>query len=270
MGVGETVWLVAVITVIEVGALAVVAVLAGDSLGDLPERRGELVPAGTTAAWSGVFAGAFLVFYAFIGFEDMVNMAEEVKRPRWNMPVGILVSVVLTVAIYVPIGLIGVLSVEPALLAESDTPMATIVGGDSWFADPGLVLVSMLAGVNGALVQIVMAARVSYGMARRGQAPPMFGWVFGPTKTPVFATVVMTGVVLALALYFPLTSLAKATSTIILVVFALVNLALWQLKRREGRGDAEGPRFPDWLPLVGFVACVGVLSYRVWELTIGG
>ena len=118
-GATETTWLVAAITVVEVGALGVVAVMAGDNLADLPERRGELLPDSTSAAWAGVFGGAFLAFYAFIGFEDMVNMAEEVKRPRRNLPIAILASVVITVLIYVPISAIGVFSVDPAELAES-------------------------------------------------------------------------------------------------------------------------------------------------------
>ena len=269
-GVGETVWVVAIITVIEVGALVVVGVMASDSLGDLPERRGELWPSSTTAAWSGVFSAAFLAFYAFIGFEDLVNMAEEVKHPRRTMPVGILISVLVTVSVYVVFATIGVLAVPPGVLADAATPVAEIAGREGWFSDTGLVLVSMLAGVNGALVQIVMASRVSYGMARRGQAPSPFGWVFGPTRTPLLATAVMTAIVLGLALYFPLTTLAKATSTIILLVFALVNLALWRIKGVRPRPRREGVSFPRFVPLLGFVACVAVLAYRVWELSNGG
>ena len=91
-GVGQSVRLVAVITFIEVGALVVVAALAGDSLADLPGRQRELLPDGSWAAWIGVFSGSFLAFYAFVGFEDMVNMAEEVKRPRRNLPIAILLA----------------------------------------------------------------------------------------------------------------------------------------------------------------------------------
>lgn len=160
-GVGQSVRLVAAITIIEVGALVIVAVLAGDSLGDLPDRRRELLPDGSWAAWTGIFSGAFLAFYAFIGFEDMVNMAEEVKRPRRNLPIAILLAVVITGLVYLTISTIAVLAVPPAELAESRTPLAEVVGGEGWFADTGLVFVSILAGVNGALVQIIMASRVS-------------------------------------------------------------------------------------------------------------
>jgi amino acid transporter len=268
-GVGKSVALVAIITVIEVGALVVVAILAGDNLADLPDRGGELFPASTDVAWAGVFAGGFLAFYAFIGFEDMVNMAEEVKRPRRNLPIAILVSVVLTIIIYVLFSTVAVLAVPPEELAESATPIAEVAGGDGWFAGTGLVLVSMLTGINGALVQIIMASRVSYGMAKRGQAPSWFGLVVPVTRTPVFATAVMTGVVLALALYFPLVTLAETTSTMILVVFAFVNLSLWRIKRMERTHDESEVRFPTILPLIGFIASIGVLAYRAWDLSVG-
>jgi amino acid transporter len=266
-GVGKSVTLVAVITVIEVGALLVVGIIASDNLADLPDRGGELFPNATSGAWTGVFAAAFLAFYAFIGFEDMVNMAEEVKRPRRNLPIAILVSLVITIVIYVAFSTVAVLTVAPDQLAESNTPIAAVAGGDGWFADTGLVLVSMLTGINGALVQIVMASRVSYGMAKRGQAPSWFALILPATRTPAFATAVMTAIVLALALFFPLVTLAETTSTIILIVFAFVNLALWRIKRRDDTPDYKGVRFPVWLPLLGFVACAGVLAYRIWDLS---
>jgi amino acid transporter len=77
----------------------------------------------------------------------------------------------------------------------------------------------------------------------------------------------MTAIVLALALFFPLVTLAETTSTIILIVFAFVNLALWRIKRRDDTPDYKGVRFPVWLPLLGFVACAGVLAYRIWDLS---
>jgi amino acid transporter len=268
-GVGKSVGLVAVITVIEVGALVVVAVLAGDSLAELPERRSEFLPDADWSVWTGVFAGSFLAFYAFVGFEDLVNMAEEVKRPRWNVPVAILVSVVVTGVIYMVVSTIAVLSVPPDVIAESNTPLAEVVGGRGWFADTGLVYVSILTGINGALVQIVMATRVSYGMAQRGQAPSRFGVVWPSTQTPVFATVFMTAAVMSLAVFFPLATLARATSTIILIVFALVNLSLWRIKQSDTGREGQGQfRVPIALPLIGFVACAVTLAYRVWDLTI--
>jgi amino acid transporter len=228
-----------------------------------------MVPNVSMGAWTGIFAAAFLAFYAFIGFEDLVNMAEEVKGVRRTLPIAILASVVLTTLLYVMVALVGVLSVPPATLAASSAPIAEIVSGHGWYSATGLRIVSLLAGLNGALVQIVMASRVAYGLAKRGNAPAWLARVNARTRTPLLATTLMTFVVLALALSFGLTTLAKVTSGIILLVYAAVNFSLWQLKRRHPQLSPEGPSFPGWVPLTGAIACTAVLLFQVWLLTFG-
>ncbi|MEA1889365.1 MAG: APC family permease [Pseudomonadota bacterium] len=264
-GIGKSVGLVTVIAIIEVGALIYVIFIAGDSLGQLPYRWQEVMLPGSSIAWLGIFSGAFLGFYAFIGFEDMVNMAEEVKYVRRNLPVAILICIVLTTLIYVVISLVAVLSVSPEVLAGSNTPVAEIVRGQGWYSTTGLGIVSLLTGINGALVQIIMASRVAYGMARRDQAPAWLGEIHPRTQTPLHATGIMTGVVLLLALLFPLTSLALATSSIILIIFAIVNLALWRIKARKPDESKPEIHFPRWLSLAGFLTCVLVLIFQGWE-----
>ena len=263
-GIGESVGVVFVITIIEVGALVAVGTLAGDSLTAIPDRWHELVPSATTEQWTGVLSGSFLAFYAFIGFEDMVNIAEEVKRPRRNLPIAILVSVGAATLLYVWIGTVAVLSVAPAELAAASTPVARIVGDQGWYAIAGIGIVSLLAGVNGALVQIIMAARVAYGMAARDWAPAWFGRIQPTTRTPLLGTAILTIVIAGLALFFPVTTLARATSTIMLVNFTLVNLALWRIKATEPVPPSEGPRLPRWLPLVAAGSCLGLLFFQGW------
>lgn len=269
-GIGASVALVTVITFIEVGALVYIVAIAGGSLEALPERWTELLPRGGGMGWTGVLAGSFLAFYAFIGFEDMVNMAEEVKDPRRALPWAILIGVALTTGLYVVVSTVAVLTAPVSELAASATPMATIVSAAGRRSGVGLGLVSLLAGVNGALVQIIMASRVAYGLARRGQAPAWLGAVHARTRTPHRATALMTIVILALALLFPLTALAKTTSAIILGIFATVNLALWRIKGRDPDKAGEGPRLPRALPLFGFAACVAVLLFQAWTIVMGG
>ncbi|MEA1922122.1 MAG: APC family permease [Pseudomonadota bacterium] len=269
-GIGKSVGLVTTITIIEVGALFYVVFIAGDSLGQLPQRWHEVLAPTSGIAWLGIFSGAFLGFYAFLGFEDMVNMAEEVKDVRRNLPIAILVSIVLTTLIYVVVVLVAILTVSPETLASSNTPIAEIVRGHGWFSVSGLGIVSILTGLNGALVQIIMAARVAYGMAKRNQAPGWLGVISSKTQTPLRATAIMSGVVLLLALFFPMTSLAKATSSVILVVFAIVNLALWLIKGDKNRVDEHGIRFPRWLSLLGFLTCVSVLLFQAWQIVCAG
>lgn len=264
-GISESVGAVFGITVIEVGTLIVVGTLAGDSLATIPTRWPELVPPLQADQWTAILSGATLAFYAFIGFEDMVNIAEEVHRPRRNLPVAILVSVGVTTFLYIWIGLVASLSVAPDDLS-GNTPVARLVSDRGPQLVTSIGLVSILTGVNGALVQIIMSARVAYGMARRGWAHTSFGRINPTTRTPVTGTVVMTGVIVALALVFPLVTLARATSAIMLVNFSLVNLALWRLKGTTLDTVDEGPCFPRWLPLVAATSCIGLLLFQALSM----
>lgn len=265
-GIGESVAVVTVITVVEVGALVYVCGINLDALGDLPARWPELLPTSASGGWLGVFAGAFLAFYAFIGFEDMVNMAEEVKDVRRTMPIAIIAAISLTTVLYVVVILVALLALPPERLIDSATPVAELARGAGWLSGAGLWLVSLMTGLNGALVQIIMASRVAYGMAKRDQAPAWLAAVNPITQTPVRATVLMGGIIAALALYFPLTTLAKATSAIILLIFAGVNLALWLVKGRDPDPGGAGPRYPRWLPLMGFAASLLVVGFQTWLL----
>ena len=116
-----------------------------------------------------------------------------------------------------------------------------------------ITLIGMFAVINGALIQIIMASRVCYGMSRQQWLPSMFGRVNALTRTPLLATAVVSLVVLGLALWFPIETLAKATSYFLLLVFSLVNLSLWRLKR-GGDQPAGILQVPVWVPAAGFIA----------------
>ena len=260
-GVAESVWLATVITIIEVGGLLFVFFVGSHHLSSIPARWPELIPSTSFADWSGIFLGAYIAFYSFVGFEDLVNMAEEVKRPERNLPAAILISLGLTALLYGLVTLVAVLAVPMERLAESKSPLSLIVGEGTTRAKI-IACIGMLAGVNGALVQIVMASRVAYGMAKKGLAPRLFSNVHRSRQTPIEATTAGTLCVLLLALWFPLIWLAKATSTILLIVYALVNLSLLVIKRRHPDPKGEGPRYAIWLPALGFMACVTFLVFH--------
>lgn len=255
-GIGQSVAVIGFITVIEVGALIVVFGLNVEALMDWQPLAGG---ARVHLPLTGVFAGAFLAFYAFVGFEDMVAIAEEVKRPERNMPLGILIAVLFTTAIYLLVGVVAVAGPGPERLASARTPVAELVKGLGGAAPLAIIMVSILTGINGALVQIIMAARVAHGMAGKTGTPRWLGRVERQTLTPVAATAGATAVVLILAWFFPLAILARTTSAIILIVFALVNLSLWRLKAGEGPDRHTGFRVPRSVPAMGLAGCVGVL-----------
>lgn len=260
-GISESATLALVITVIELGGLIAVMAAGSASLVNIPDRWQELVPDTTFAAWSGIFMGAYLAFYSFVGFEDMVNVAEEVKQPTRNLPIAILLSLALTAVIYVVVSLTIVLAVDHDELIASETPLS-LVFGKGTRAAALLTGIAILAGLNGALVQIVMASRVAYGLAQKRAAPLAFAKVSSTTQTPLVATATVTVIVLVLALWLPIVSLAKATSTILLMIYAAVNVSLLVIKIREVAPPAEGPNYPLWLPVAGCCTCIGFLVFH--------
>ena len=256
-GIAESASLAAVLTLIEAAGLFFVIWSGRGALADFPLRWQELVPPLEAGAWLGVLSGAVIAFYAFIGFEDMVNVAEEVRDVKRTLPLAILATLGLTTVIYLLLGVVAVLAVPAADLAASDAPLALIVqrsgGSGAWIS-----IVAILAVLNGALVQLIMASRVLYGLSNRGWLPPLLGRVHPKRRTPVVATALVTLVALGFALALPLETLARATSLVTLVIFALVNLALWRIKAGDPRPEGVMV-FPRWISLCGFLVSGGVL-----------
>lgn len=267
-GITESVVAASVVTVAELGGLVFIIYIASAGLGDLPARWPEFVPPPETGVWQAILLGAFLAFYAFIGFEDMVNVAEEVKDPSRTLPIAILIAIAVSTTLYLVVALVAVLALPPAELADSRAPLALIYERATGKAPTLISLISLFAVVNGALIQIIMSSRVLYGMSREGWLPAALGRVSPVTRTPLPATALITGIVLVLALGLPLVTLAKTTSFIVLIVFALVNLALLRIKRRDPR--PAGVRiFPPGIPFAGFVASSGFVALQVVELLAG-
>jgi len=258
-GISESMWVAAVLTLFEILGLAIVVAVAAPGLAELPARWQELVPAASLQAWQGIALAAFLAFYAFLGFEDMVNVAEEVRAPERAMPVAILIALTVATALYGTVVLVSVLAVAPSALAQSDAPLALVF--EAATGRPPLLIgwIGVLAVLNGALVQMVMGARMLYGMSRRRWLPAALGRVHARTRTPVIATAVVTALVLVLALWVPLVGLAGATSTLVLVVFALVNAALIRLKRALPAPPGVRP-WPPWVPWAGLASTAGLIA----------
>ncbi len=257
-GITQAVWVASVVTALEIAGLLAVTVAAGDSFASLPARWPELRP--EAGDWRPLFAGALLAFYAFLGFEDMVNVAEEVKRVRRTLPLAIGITLVVTTTLYVVVGLACVLTVPPPELRASGAPLALVFERASGASPAAIRLVGIVAMVNGALVQVIMASRVLYGLGRRGALPPRLARVSPRTHTPLLATGAVTLGVAVFALALPLAPLAELTSVLTLVVFALCNLALVLLKRRAP--EAPGMRVPGWVPIVGFLVSAGFLAFE--------
>lgn len=264
-GILESAWAAAIATVIEIAGLVLIIAVASPSLATLPARWPELLPTGNAATWSGIMLGAFLAFYAFIGFEDMANVAEEVEDASRNLPLAILTALVLAAILYLLVALVAVLSLPPAQLAASVAPLALIFEHATGYSPTLIAAISLFAVFNGALIQIIMASRMLYGMSSAGWLPGMFAQVSKHTGTPVIATVAAASGVLIFALALPLATLAKATSTIVLVVFALVNFALIRIKRRDP-APAGAQVYAGWIPWGGLLLSAALLAFHLLTL----
>jgi amino acid transporter len=260
-GIVQSVALAGLFTLLEVSGLLLILWVTSDSLLTLPSRVGEFVPGADWSVWLGIIGGAYLGFYAYVGFEDMVNIAEEVKKPRRNLPIAIISCVLLATVLYVLLAFASLLTLSPAELSVSTAPMADIyqlaTGSNPWF----ISLVSLFAVVNGALIQIIMASRMLYGLSREGWLPEFLGRLHNATRTPVNATALVALIIMIATLWLPIETLAKATTTLLLSVFALVNGALVVVKHRD-KNSAEsepGLRIASFVPVLGALCCTALL-----------
>jgi amino acid transporter len=261
-GIRESIVLAGLLTVVEIGGLLAVVAFGAEHLAALPARIGDMLPE-SIGDWRAIAGAALLAFYAFLGFEDMVNVAEEVRDVRRVMPRAILLTLLVTTLLYALVTTVAVLVIPPRELAASDAPLSLVFarcGGPAGV----LGTIAIFALLNGALIQIVKASRVLFGLAEQGSLPARLATVNAHTRTPLLATVLATGATLLLALGLPLAVLAETTSTITLVVFTLTNLSLWLVKGR----DPSPPGvtiFPRWIPGVGFVVSLGFVALAALE-----
>lgn len=251
VGVLESLALAAVFTAVEIAGLSIV-VWAGFSVPATPDWT-----APEPMILSGLGLGAVLAFFAFIGFEDIVNMAEEVDQPERTLPRAILISLIVTTVIYALVTWAAVRAVPLDRLAGSESPLALVWsetrGGSAAF----LSLIAVFAALNGVLAQIVMASRVLFGLGKRTPALGRFHHASPRFGTPVLATVLIGILVLATALTVPLATLAEVTSAILLGVFALVNLALLVVKQSAPEAAF---RVPVWVPAAGLALSLAALA----------
>lgn len=261
-GIAESVAAAALITVIELGGLIFILFITGNHLADLPVRYAEFVPPAELHIWNGIILGAFLAFYAFIGFEDMVTVAEETKEPMRNVPLAILLALTIATLLYVLVALAAVLALPVDELARTEAPFALLYTQATGQPPTVITIISLFAVVNGALIQNIMASRILYGMSREGWLHESLGRVHPVRRTPLLATALVTLVTLVLALWLPLVTLAKATSFITLVAFSLINLALLRIKHRDPH--PAGMRiYPVWIPWVGFLSSSAFVLYQL-------
>lgn len=261
-GITQSVRVASFFTLLEIFGLCLV-IWVGMDQAPMMRQNIQAIPESTSLfSFVGVFAGAFLAFYAYLGFEDMVNVAEEVKDPQHNMPRAIFLAVIISTLLYGGVATVSVLLVEPQQLAQSEAPLADVYAAATGKSPVIISLIGMFAVVNGALIQLIMASRLLYGMGSRGWLPRWFSKIHPPTRTPVNSTLLVVSLMLVFAIWLPMVTLAEMTSFLIMIVFALINLAL--IKIKEKHPEPEGVRvFSVWIPRLGFATTAVFLFLNI-------
>jgi amino acid transporter len=258
-GVGESLKMNVVLTCVELSGLLIIifigmtAIAAGQ--GDV-SRVLEIKTPGDGSAWFWpVIAATTLAFFAMVGFEDSVNMAEETKDPTRIFPKVLLAGLIFTALIYVLVSISAITLVPPAQLSEGEAPLLKVVeAGAPSFPVGIFAFITMFAVANTALINMLMASRLLYGMGREGVLPAAFGRVHPGRRTPYVAIAFTTLLAFGLITFVgAVPALGGTTALLLLCVFVVVNVAVLVLRRDPVAH--EHFTTPSVLPILGALSC---------------
>jgi len=259
-GIAESVRVNVILTIVEVAGLALIVVIGIAALaqGDAEFGRNLEFKEGESVVFA-IVGGASLAFYALIGFEDSVNVAEETRDPSRVFPRALFGALAIAGVIYLLVTLTASMVVPTADLSASDGPLLEVVRQGP--LDVPLKLfsgIALLAVANGALINMIMASRLVYGMARRGIVPRAFERVLSGRRTPHVAIAFTTLIAVVLISTGDLGTLADTTVVLLLAVFTVVNITALVLRREP----VEHPHFtaPTAMPALGAVVSVALLA----------
>jgi amino acid transporter len=264
-GVGESVKFNVVLTLVELTGLLIVILIGFYAMAD-GNADFSAVTTFDTAEDKSVFiaitAATSLAFFAMVGFEDSVNMAEETKDPVKIFPRIMLTGLGVTGFVYVLVSIAAVSLVPVGTLAESDTPLLEVVetGAPGLPMDDIFPFITMFAVANSALINMLMASRLLYGMAKEEVLPRPLSAVHPNRRTPwvsiVFTTLIAFGLIIAVTRFMgddAIAVLGGTTALLLLGVFTLVNVSVLVLRRRPV--GHKHFRAPTLLPYLGAASC---------------
>ena len=257
-GVGESVKANVVLTCVELTGLLIIIFIGlwAISLGQGDVSRVvQFKPSGDGSMLWPVIAATTLAFFAMVGFEDSVNMAEETEDPTRTFPKILLFGLFITGLIYVLVSISAITLVPPEQLGEGETPLLKVVqAGAPNFPVEIFGFITMFAVANSALINMLMASRLVYGMSRERVLPTVLGKVHQTRRTPYIAIAFTTLLAFALITFVgEVPALGGTTALLLLCVFTVVNVAVLVL--RKDRVGHEHFHTPTFLPVLGAVCC---------------
>lgn len=265
-GITESVTVNAVFTLIElfglllIVAIGVAAVIGGtgDPSRAMQFQEGASIPLA-------ILAGAGLSFYALIGFEDSVNVAEETQDPSRSFPLALFGGIAIAGVIYLLVTVLASIVVPTEVLVESSGPLLEVVKAGPLNVPPKLfAVIALFALSNGALINAIMASRLVYGMSKEGVMPSIFAGVHSGRQTPTVAILFTTLIAVCLIATGDVAALAKTTVLLLLTAFIIVNVAVLVLRRETVEHDHF--RTPVVFPILGAIVCAGLLTQQAADV----
>jgi amino acid transporter len=273
-GIRESMWTNLLCTAVEVGGLFFIIAVGARFWGSVDyletpaatfDAQGQLVDHGL--GMSLLLTGAVLTFFAFVGFEDMLNVAEEVKEPRRTMPWGIVLALACVTVLYIGVAVTAISVVDYRDFAQPGAPLSKIANRAApWLPARTFDFITLFAVANSMLINYIMGSRLLYGMARHGLLPAFLSRIHPRRHTPHVAIFVLLVLIIILALAGDVQALASATALLLLFSFAVVNASLIALKLRPGepRGGFE---VPVVVPILGILINATLIFARLTSET---
>lgn len=261
-GIQQSVWVAAACTVLELVGLVIVVLVGLPKLGSINYL--ETSPAGAT----GVLSAGALIFFAYIGFEEIVQLAEETRDPTRNLPTAVLLSIAITTVLYVLVAICAVSVVSWEQLGKSEAPLADVAAvalGHKAFL--GLSVIALFSTANTVLILLMSAARLLYGMSEDGKMPKILATIHQTRQSPYVATIAVAALSVVIIITLKnISVVANLTNFTLLTAFIIINLAVVVLRYREP--DTPRPfqvpgrvgRLP-LIPIFGILSSLFMLSY---------
>lgn len=225
---------------------------------------------------SGIFGAITIAFYAYIGFEDLANLAEECKNPERDLPRAILIAIGVTTLIYLLVTTVLLVNIPMQEILhhsgqENKKEILLLIfekGQIDWFLQY-FSIIAMIAITNTGLINLIMASRLMYGMAQEGLMPKALACIHSKRKTPFVAVLVAFFAVLILVFTGALTTLIKTTNLLIILVFCMVHISLIIVRIKKEKHT--GIQFPFFIPIIGLGLCLIILTqfeFHIWKRSL--
>ncbi len=249
-GIRESVVLAALLTILEIGGLVflVVSIIWSQpqALSHFGTHFAAELGSINAHAIAGIISASFVAFYAFVGFEDTVNIAEEVRHPRQAYPRALLAAMCVVVLLYIALVVVVLGVISPQTLMHTDAPLAQAYQVATGRTADTIIIISLLGTLNGMIVTMIMGSRFLYGLATRGWINPWFSHL-SSRHVPARGLIAVAAVALMCALWLPIERSAQLTSLLLLMVFLAANVSLILIRRKDAdTGQQLTPGFVPW------------------------